>query len=370
MLKFENQFTNHNLIGETLASVLPFKLSETVFFDIETTGFTAKNSKIYLIGCLYFNNSTKEYFTCQFFLDDDNESLLLCEFFQFIKQFKNLVHFNGNGFDIPFVLQKCAAWNLLYNFSNMTGFDLYKEAVKYKDFLKTVNLKQRTLEEFFGLNRTDQFSGGELINVYYDYTKTQKQKLIDSLLLHNLEDIKGMLTILNIYSYAPAFSGEFLINNVSINSFRGYNDIDRQELLVECDVDTPVTKRISGGNDIYYFSLYNNKLKINVQARTGELKFFYPDYKNYYYLPKEDCAIHKSVAFYVDKDFRTQAKAATCYSKKTGCFLPQNSEIIRPYFKVEYHDKTMYFEADDSFLNDKDKIKSYILYVLNLLKKR
>ena len=29
---------------------IPFSLLETVFFDIETTGFAAKSSKLYLIG--------------------------------------------------------------------------------------------------------------------------------------------------------------------------------------------------------------------------------------------------------------------------------------------------------------------------------
>ena len=40
------------------------------------------------------------------------------------------------------------------------------------------------------------------------------------------------------------------------------------------------------------------------------LKYFYDNYKDYFYLPKEDTAIHKSVATYVDKDFRQKAKTA------------------------------------------------------------
>ena len=38
-----------------------------------------------------------------------------------------------------------------------------------------------------------------------------------------------------------------------------------------------------------------------------EMKYFYSNYKNYYYLPDEDTAIHKSVASYVDKKYRVQA---------------------------------------------------------------
>ena len=41
----------------------------------------------------------------------------------------------------------------------------------------------------------------------------------------------------------------------------------------------------------------------------GEMRHFYSDYKNYYYLPKEDMAIHKSVAAYVDHEYREKCKA-------------------------------------------------------------
>ncbi|MGN1186854.1 MAG: hypothetical protein ACI4R6_00030, partial [Lachnospiraceae bacterium] len=69
----------------------------------------------------------------------------------------------------------------------------------------------------------------------------------------------------------------------------------------------------------------------------------------------------------VDKNFRTRAKAANCYSKKTGCFLPQYDEIICPYFKIDYYDKTKYFEFTDEFKNDKDAVKKYFLHIMTHL---
>ena len=91
------------------------------------------------------------------------------------------------------------------------------------------------------------------------------------------------------------------------------------------------------------------------------------NYKDYYYLPEEDTAIHKSVAFYVDKNYRTKAKAATCYSKKTGCFLPQHQVVVSPYFKLEYHDKITYFELTDEFIDNETDVKAYVMHVLSLL---
>ena len=96
----------------------------------------------------------------------------------------------------------------------------------------------------------------------------------------------------------------------------------------------------------------------------GELKYFYPNYKDYYYLPAEDCAIHKSVGTYVDKNFRTQAKAANCYSKKYGTFLPQTGLWESPSFKIDYHDALTYFEADDNFFADHPRQCTYAMNVI------
>ena len=93
----------------------------------------------------------------------------------------------------------------------------------------------------------------------------------------------------------------------------------------------------------------------------------YTHLKDYYYLPEEDTAIHKSVAFYVDKNYRTKAKAATCYSKKTCCFLPHHQVVVSPYFKLEYHDKITYFELTDEFIDNETDVKAYVMHVLSLL---
>ena len=40
-----------------LESVAP--LEQILFIDIETTGFTARTSKLYLVGCLYYDRGWK-----------------------------------------------------------------------------------------------------------------------------------------------------------------------------------------------------------------------------------------------------------------------------------------------------------------------
>jgi hypothetical protein len=72
----------------------------------------------------------------------------------------------------------------------------------------------------------------------------------------------------------------------------------------------------------------------------------------------------------VDKDYRIQAKAATCYSRKNGCFLPQQNEWVLPYFKSEYKDKHTYFELTDDFLNSPEHLTTYARHILDFLTKK
>ena len=79
------------------------------------------------------------------------------------------------------------------------------------------------------------------------------------------------------------------------------------------------------------------------------MKFFFDHPEDYYYLPAEDMAIHKSVATYVDKDFRKKATADNCYTKKDAIFVPQYETLITPFFKESNKDKLTYFELTGSF---------------------
>lgn len=50
MKKLTSTFTNNMSYGD----ILPFELENTIFFDIETTGFSARSSHLYLIGLAYY----------------------------------------------------------------------------------------------------------------------------------------------------------------------------------------------------------------------------------------------------------------------------------------------------------------------------
>ena len=356
---------NYNSIAEKFKGI---SFDKALFFDIETTGFAAKNTKLYLIGCVYADASTGNFTSIQWFLDDYNdEGELIKAFTQFSKDFDTLIHFNGQGFDIPYVEAKCQKYNISFDFSAFNHIDLYKYASKLKNIFKTENLKQKTMEQFFDLNREDIFSGGDLIAVYHEYMDKKDERALEFLLLHNYEDIKGMITLLDILSYNALLTGAYNFTSMSIEASGSPNDMVRKETIIELKLDTRVPKRVSFGHNDCYITAFDDKLKLKINVYTEELKYFYPDYKDYYYLPVEDRAIHKSVAFYVDKNYRVRAKAANCYSKKTGEFLPEFDEIVTPYFKKEYGDKKLYFELTEDFTENPDVIYEYAKHIVEWL---
>ena len=65
---------SYNFIANKYTNI-PFE--QSLFFDIETTGFTAKNTKLYLIGCLYADKSTGHFISVQWFLDNHKDFSLV-----------------------------------------------------------------------------------------------------------------------------------------------------------------------------------------------------------------------------------------------------------------------------------------------------
>lgn len=348
------------LLAYNFATEYNVAIEEILFFDIETTGFAAETTALYLVGALYYKNESWN--TIQWFADNNSGELdVLHSFFAFLKDYKLLVHYNGDGFDIPYLLKKCARYGLKYDFGQVMSLDIYKKLSPFRKYLNLENLKQKTVEKYLDIERKDTYSGGELIHVYEKYYRAQIEKRSGSeeylylLVLHNAEDIKGLLLVSQILNYSDLFTKDLSVLDTALKE---------NELILSLHTSCSIPKRISCGNDTLYFSAFKENATMKIQLYKQELKFFYQNYKDYYYLPAEDTAIHKSVAFYVDKDFRTKAKAANCYSKKTGCFIPQYGEIITPYFKIDYYDKITYIETTSDLLEDKEVLGLYAKHLI------
>jgi uncharacterized protein len=338
-----------------------YTLTDIIFFDIETTGFSADISSVYLIGCSYFSND--QWNLIQWFADDySSEVLLIKSFFDFISNYKILIHYNGTGFDLPYIKKKCIQHKLGYNFNQIESLDIYKKIKSYKKLFSLPNLKQKSIEEYLSISRIDQYHGGELIDVYCDYMKSKimkdknKDYLLSKLLLHNTDDIKGLMQIVPILSIIDFFQHPLPIEKVVMN---------HNCLSLKFIATNPIPRKFSWTNHHIMLNGCDSLFTLYIPIIKEELKYFFSNYKDYFFLPTEDTAIHKSVAAYVDKEYRTKAKASNCYIKKTGVFVPQFSNTITPFFKKNYSDKISYIECSDELI--KNNLALYITDIIHNL---
>ncbi len=345
-----------------------------IFFDIETTGLTARNSQIYMIGAAAYDD--EGWVLTQFFSEDlFDEAEVIEAFLEFLNDKKRLgriflISYNGDGFDIPFIKNCLRHYGMSFDFRDFISYDVIKLVRPYKNVIGLEKCRLKEVEAFLGLNREDIYSGGELIHVYEEYLSLKQtesgQKLLNMLLLHNAEDIAGMIDIMPVVSYHLLFEGAYEVEKSGI-------DARCWEISIRLDARLP--KPISWENKDIILETDNagKFIFINVKLYNGSLKYFFPDSRDYYYLPKEDMAIHKSVGGYLDKKSRKQATNKTCYQWYEGTFVQQYEPIFEPVFYKEYKEKPYYgdigkfLKVNDGKINI-DITKRYIMSVLRKLR--
>lgn len=329
-------------------------VEKLLFFDIETTGFSGDYSRLYLIGCVFFQDGSWR--LAQWFADTpESEGQILKTFIRFTKNFSVLVHFNGDRFDIPFLQKRCRAWDLSWDLSSLSSMDIYKRIQPYRKILGLDSLKQKSVEAFLGISRRDQYSGGELIQVYKDYLATRDGSLYHLLMLHNREDLEGMPLILPILIYPDFLEGDFSLDSQRLLP-RFLELALKSPLCAPADIDWR-TSRAS-------FEIRGPVLHVSIPVLEGTLKHFYPEYKDYYYLIYEDMAVHKSVGEYVDRSARKRATAKTCYARQTSLFIPQPPGLWSPFFQKEYEDPAQYVRYCPQLFEDPGKLKTYVSWLL------
>lgn len=328
-----------------------------IYFDIETTGLSARGSMLYLIGIISWENNG--YVMTQWLNDDgESEATVIEAFLSVITSDTILIHYNGSAFDLPYLIKKCTILDIPNKLSTVTSKDLYKRILPYKKILKLSSLKLTSLLSLLHIDRLDLYTGKELINVYFLYLKLQDTKRENDLLLHNKEDLFGLLILTSLLTYDDLFEGNYPYE------IKWYDDCLFIQYQLPTNIPIPFTVHKNG----LFLEVNNKTAALRIPILEMELKYFYEDYKDYYYLPLEDTAIHKSVASFVDNGFKQKAKASNCYIKKQGSYLFQPSSMINPVFKDNYKSKESYFLIDETFSNDKELLFKYQKALLEFLK--
>lgn len=338
-----------------------------LFFDIETTGFSAAHTSLYLIGCATRHGS--QIHLDQFFAEKkEDEPEVLRSFSTLLAQYDTIISFNGIGFDIPYLKAKYSAHGIPDPFVGCSCLDLYKKISRLKTLLSLPDLKQKSIEAFLGLTREDTCSGGELIEVYRTYRKSPSADALALLRQHNHDDVLCMPRLLPILSYCSLFDSPHLLTAMEADEAKAPDGTVTRGLLFTMQIANPVPKQVSLRHDDCYLTASGNSLRLHIRLFDGVLSFFFDNPKDYYYLPAEDRAVHKSLASYVDPAHRRQATAATCYTKKHALFLPQYDDLFSPAFRQKPKGSgraKSYFELTESFADSAEEQTRYVHHLLS-----
>ena len=346
-----------------------FSFLDLLFFDIETTGLSPKTSHVYLIGLIQYNPDASCFEMTQYLAESEepSEEIKVLERFCRVALTKNcLVHFNGSSFDLPFLKHRCKALHLTESLSQLPSLDLYRELLSMPAFFRQMpDHKQKSFELLIGYPREDQLSGKEMITAFQEYAKTKDSSTLNLLFLHNEDDLKGMLALTSLGSLKQLLNGSCQITDVQ--ELQEPNlDLDgamETKLLFSLSLETPVPVTLSANAEFCYITVTENKAKIKMPLYEGTLLYFYPDYKNYYYLPFEDEAIHKSIAAYLEPSHRQKATATTCYKKISGKFLYAPGAPDLPLLKENYRSREHYVSWPFPEPQD-ESLKTYLHEVL------
>lgn len=350
MISFEFTDTINNIDFKLISH----NTNDILYFDLETTGLSADHSDLYIIGLSYIHDETLK--TVLLFNDDGNsETEMLLSFNTYLAGKKYLVSYNGDTFDIPYLTSKYNANGLDASaFKNLCSIDIYRRIRSYKKYLHLDSMKQKDIEQLMGIKRSSFISGGELIAQYKSYLINGDKNLLDNLITHNHDDLTGLTGITNSLSIYNLFHGIYKVASACLE-----NNTLKISLS---DINLPF--RINYATEELTINGLADNIIITIPVMSGELKYFFSDYRNYYYLPAEDMAIHKSMAEYVDRGYKQKATKDTAYIKKNTAFIRQGTFQTDYIYKKDTSSKICYVELTQQLLNDNELLQTYVSGIL------
>ena len=257
--------------------------------------------------------------------EEKDEYEILVKLSDVLRDISQLITFNGHSFDIPWLTKKIAAYGMSDPFAGKHFQDLY--------------LKYRPLSGFLSLSSAKLSSFAEKL---YGSTASGCSDACKTALIRSFDTLDGFL------------NGDFELLDTS-------GDEVPDAVVYTLKIKTALPETLSLHDEIYHLafgagsgcqiaqnscsgeSKWSTEVKLCVHIRNGSIRCYHTDVSNYFYLPLEGYAVHKTMAEYVDKTRKEKAVRENCFHL------------------ISY---------SDSFLNDREFIIRYIRTALRFLRSR
>ncbi len=398
MKEFRSFSDESDLFKKTTDIMFPGSDKEQILiYDIDTTSFEAANGCIFLIGVMFYQNDELHFL--QLFSESiDEEALIIGKFFDIAENYDVFLSYKGESFDIPFIGKRLYALkqNELYKRFTMLrsrSYDIAGEIMSVKASLSFSSTKLDYLRKKCGQQVPERISGENISKFYVEHIAAAKlRKLLETtgnaanhdmigeyhpkpvidelahikpdsgdrflsdILYRNRENIESVIYLLRLSRLFSMRKGRF---NVNISN--------------ECD-DIDAENSLTNNNDTVFFAYFADdfELTVPISIVTISLKQYYPNYKDYYYFPAEDMAVHKSIAEFAASGSKKKATAKTAYRNVSGRFIPVPGAYARSesnkdasFYKAEFDSDDYYIPVDELLsLKDNEKLKELAYYLL------
>ena len=271
--------------------------------------------------------------------------------------------FNGISFDIPFLIERGKIHGIHSTFLNTKKqIDLFREMKPLRHVLSLENAKQKTFERFLHIQRNDQYDGGQLIEIFYDYLDDATVETENLLWTHNLEDVIGMYQLLPLIAYKKMLNPEAS----PTTTFEYLSKSNELFILQEMDffIPNPLSYRFQH----YYLSMEKNKRKLLISLEEKDYRLALSPLSDYMYVESEDIVIPKVLATTMDKSNYCKATKKNCFLRVfANCFgikekekMIMDSILLTPLKSYEKNDPYTYLSLKEILEDPQEQVFSFL----------
>lgn len=163
-----------------------------IVLDIETTGLSSLYDKLVVLGLITYEGDTS--YIIQYFAEDDSEEVKLLEMFLEKAKNKEIITYNGDTFDLPFLMTRLKLnkleSNILYN-----SLDIYKIIRSKRHFINFDSMRLMDIEKLVNIERNDPSRYKTISKLTEDIKTRDNPKPI---LIHNQNDIIATEQLINV----------------------------------------------------------------------------------------------------------------------------------------------------------------------------
>ena len=209
---------------------------------------------------------------------------------------RRIITFNGNAFDLPHLHQKYRAYGLTDPLQGKQYLDLM---LRLKPISRFLALPSGKLADFAGFLHLAQPDASDEASFRFHPGAEDKHEA------GTPNDALYTLECMSLLHYA-----DFLDQGAEIREVT--TDEERVIFRLHYPDGFPVGFSVHDSGFHLRFS-EDGTVLLSSRICNGSIRYYHTDVKNYWYLPLEGYAIHKSAAQYVDKSRREKAVRENCY---------------------------------------------------------